>query len=155
MAEYTTAGEKQNPASTDNQVGTRQRYPMREPKVPTRPTKNALKRAHDKDQPTTQTRPRGSDVKQWHEAINNEFDTLECMYCWKMVGKPVSNTIVNAKSVLKRKINEQGIISRYKAPLGFCVKEEHDFHENSFSPLTDLTVPKIILSMALQKKRYI
>lgn len=71
--------------------------------------------------------------------------------CREEVPRPENTPVLHSKFVLKRERNESGEIKKYKARLVVFGNEEVKNDEESFSPVPDFTIIKLILFIAAQR----
>uniref|UniRef100_A0A2N9IHB0 Reverse transcriptase Ty1/copia-type domain-containing protein n=1 Tax=Fagus sylvatica TaxID=28930 RepID=A0A2N9IHB0_FAGSY len=93
-----------------------------------------------------------SQIREWTEAMQSEFDALQRQHTWSLVPPPSGQNIIGCRWVYKLKHNSDGSISRYKARLvakGFHQQAGLDFDE-TFSPVVKPPTVRIVLSLAAQ-----
>ena len=95
------------------------------------------------------------EAEKWKAAVDEELNSHEKMATWTLV--PPSNdsqqNIVDCKWIFKRKTNEFGEISRYKARLvarGFSQQYGVDYHE-TFAPVVRLNTFRSLIALAVHK----
>ena len=91
-----------------------------------------------------------SQIPQWQQAMQEEFDVLQAQGTWTLVPSPFNKNIIGCKWVYKIKRNPDGTISRYKARLvaqGFSQEKGLDYTE-TFSSVVQHTTVRIILALA-------
>lgn len=90
----------------------------------------------------------------WLNAMYDEFHSLQSNSTWELVDAPPGRKIVGCKWVFKRKINEKGDVSKYKARLvaqGYSQKYGEDYDE-VFAPVVKQTTLRCLLSIAGKRK---
>lgn len=100
------------------------RYPRRDRNPPARFTINALPRSRSVDEPGVREAVDANKAEGWHLAMSLDTEALKQLNCWKEVNRPTDAKVLHTKFVLKLKINESGIIDRYKARLVACENDK-------------------------------
>ena len=91
-----------------------------------------------------------SDSKQWRKAIEEEMKSLLANNTWTLVTAPKGVNVIGNRWVLKKKLNSDGSVERYKARLtakGYSQREGIDYHE-TFAPVVKYKSLRVILSLA-------
>lgn len=81
-----------------------------------------------------------------------KVDVLKGVQCWKIVLRPTNQRFMQTKSVLKQKRDGKGEVFNYEALLVVCGNEEVDCNEETFSPVTNHFVIKLLLCFSIQKE---
>lgn len=92
----------------------------------------------------------GSESDQWREAIDEELSSLEQHRTWDKAHLPAGCTALPTKFVFRRKHDEEGNVSRWKARLvvqGFW----QGFVEDTYAPVAEFSTVRTLLSVAIQK----
>lgn len=111
-----------------------------------------MPRNYEKDEPTANEALAGMDKVLWKNAMRREVANLGQMECWTVEQRPKGEWVMNTKSVLKRKRDENGDIAKYKARLVICENEEERCQEDTFSPVAHQFMIKLILCLSLQQE---
>jgi len=89
------------------------------------------------------------DADRWHSAMATEINSLMANHTWSLVPLPHGRQPVTCKWVLRRKLNADGTIARFKARLvarGFSQVPGLDYHE-TFSPVLRMASFRILLAL--------
>jgi hypothetical protein len=92
-----------------------------------------------------------SQLSQWCQAMQDEYDALIKQGTWSLVPPPPNHNVVGCKWVYKLKTHSDGSIARYKARLvakGFHQQQGVDFDE-TFSPVIKPPTIRMVLSLAV------
>jgi Reverse transcriptase (RNA-dependent DNA polymerase) len=132
------------------------RYPLRNrTQTPTwNPSAHAT---HTPDSPTISSALASTNKDKWLEAIDKEVSALENAGTWTMVPHQPDMNILRSHPVLKAKRDTAGAIIKYKAHLvarGNAQVHGLDF-DQSYASVADLTVVRIILSIAARENRFV
>lgn len=95
-----------------------------------------------------------SDKNEWQKAMNDELNSIAENKTWNLVDLPAGRTAIGAKWVFKKKFDNSGNVTRYKARLvaqGFNQKFGTDYDE-VFAPVARSTTFRMLLSVAAKKK---
>lgn len=127
------------------------RYPTREWETTIGFTISPIDRLHDSDEPLIKDALEESKSAQRNAAVKKGISALENMQCWTLASRLTDRKILHSKFLLLRKRNEWGKVVKYKSRLVVCVNEELHFHDESFFPVADYTVAKIVTCMCLMQ----
>ena len=87
----------------------------------------------------------------WIEALEKELKTMDDMKVWDIVPHPGKDRrLVNSVIAFKRKLDENGNISQYKARIcaaGYTQVADVDY-DHTYAPTVDLTSVRILLAIA-------
>src|SRR4051812_44262576 len=92
---------------------------------------------------------------EWMRAAQKEFDTAEKMGTWQLVNRadlPAGSNVVTVKWVLKRKHDESGITTEFKAritPHGYKQVEDVDFYE-TYAQVGMYKTLRVLLALTAQ-----
>uniref|UniRef100_A0A2N9IDE7 CCHC-type domain-containing protein n=1 Tax=Fagus sylvatica TaxID=28930 RepID=A0A2N9IDE7_FAGSY len=92
-----------------------------------------------------------SQLSQWCQAMQDEYDALIKQATWSLVPPPPNHNVVGCKWVYKLKTHSDGSIARYKARLvakGFHQQQGVDFDE-TFSLVIKPPTVRMVLSLAV------
>lgn len=92
----------------------------------------------------------GNESKEWYEAMTMEYESLAKNETWELVDLPKGYNLVGCKWVFKRKEDENGNPTIYKARLvaqGFSQKYGIDYDE-VFAPVIKSSTMRILLTVA-------
>ena len=92
-----------------------------------------------------------TEISQWCQAMQDEYDALIRQGTWFLVPPPTNHNIVGCKWAYKLKTHSDSSIARYKARLvakGFHQQQDIDFDE-TFSLAIKPPIVKMILSLAV------
>ncbi|KAM7494813.1 hypothetical protein LguiB_029422 [Lonicera macranthoides] len=90
------------------------------------------------------------DADLWQEAINDEMDSLESNRTWHLVDLPPGCKTIGCKWILKKKLNPDGTVDKYKARLvvkGYRQRENVDLFD-TYSPVTRITSIRVLIALA-------
>jgi hypothetical protein len=90
------------------------------------------------------------DRVEWHAAMAKELESLEANKTWTLVPLPMGRSPISCKWVLKKKLNPDGTVARYKARLvarGFSQVEGLDYSE-TFSPVLRMASFRLLMALA-------
>ncbi len=82
--------------------------------------------------------------------MKKELDTFKRLNTWKLVDLPEGARTIGVKWVLRKKLEPDGTVGRYKARLvaqGYTQQKGIDFHE-TFAPVARMTSMRTILALA-------
>lgn len=91
----------------------------------------------------------GKENAESRRAMHLERDLLGKMDCWDIDDRLNDRKVMHTKFVLKRKKGEKGNVKRYKARLVVCSNEDLDYYEDSFSPVANFTIVKLMIYIGL------
>lgn len=66
--------------------------------------------------------------------------------------RPRKDRVMNTKLVLRSKKDERGRICKHTARLVVCRNEEVDIQEETFSPVTDHSIIKLVLYLCIKQR---
>ena len=90
------------------------------------------------------------DKEKWHEAMNQEMESMYSNFVWELVDLPEGFRQIGNKWIHKRKKEPNRQVETYKArpdTKGYTQKEGVDYGE-TFSPIAILKSIRILLSIA-------
>ena len=90
------------------------------------------------------------DRVEWQAAMAKELESLEANKTWTLVPLPMGRSPISCKWVLKKKLNPDGTVARYKARLvarGFSQVEGLDYSE-TFSPVLRMASFQLLMALA-------
>ena len=93
---------------------------------------------------------RSPDHVQLQMAMEKELESLNANKTWTLVPLPTGRSPISCKWVLKRKLNHDGTVARYKARLvarGFSQVEGLDYSE-TFSPILRMASFRLLMALA-------
>lgn len=99
----------------------------------------------------------GANKDKWKNAMEKEMSSLKENQVWDLVELPKGKKAVGSKWVFKRKTDEHGNVTRYKARLvaqGFSQKVGRDYDE-TFSPIVRFESIRTVISIAAQHNLYL
>ena len=105
---------------------------------------------NDEDPSSYEEAVMDSDKEKWHEAMNQEMESMYSNSVWELVDLPEGFRPIGNKWIYKRKKGADGKVETYKARLvakGYTQKEGVDYEE-TFSPIAMLKSIQILLSIA-------
>jgi Reverse transcriptase (RNA-dependent DNA polymerase) len=132
------------------------RYPLRN-RTQTPAWNLAAHATHTPDSPTISSALAPTNKDKWIEAIDKEVNALEEAGTWTMVPHQPGVKILRSHLVLKAKRDTAGAIIKYKARLvsgGDSQVHGLDF-DQSYAPVADFTVVRVILSIAARENRVV
>jgi Reverse transcriptase (RNA-dependent DNA polymerase) len=109
------------------------------------------------DSPTISSALASTNKDKWLESVDKEVSALEDAGTWTMVPHQPGMNILHSHLVLKAKRDTAGAIIKYKARLvlgGDAQVHGLDFYQ-SYAPVADFTVVRIILSIAARENRVV
>lgn len=127
------------------------RYPQRLRKEPKRLVSNAVRRGNEEDMPTLRMAMESDEATFWKTAVKEELRSLENGKTWDIVDRPRNGTVIHCIWVLRKERNADGDLSRYKARLVICGNQDNAALTQTFVPVVDFTVVRLILAVAAQK----
>jgi Arc/MetJ-type ribon-helix-helix transcriptional regulator len=128
------------------------RYPLRN-RTQTPAWNIAAQATHTPDLPTISSDLASTNKEKWLEAIDKEVSALEDADTWTLVPHQPGMNILHSRLVLKAKRDTAGAIIEHKARLvsgGDSQVHGLDF-DQSYAPVADFTVVRIILSIAARE----
>lgn len=90
------------------------------------------------------------DARDWKDAILSELSSLRHHHTWQVVSRPSEAKIIPTRFVFKRKLNENGTVSRHKVRLvvkGYMQGSVDD----TYAPVVEFTSVRVALTVAIQK----
>lgn len=102
--------------------------------------------------PTIEEALNGPRAKEWREAMEFEFNSLQKCDAWTLVDRPTYKKVIGCRWVLKTKFDAEGNIERRKARLvakGFAQQPGIDFQE-TFAPVARLSSIRILVALAAE-----
>jgi Reverse transcriptase (RNA-dependent DNA polymerase) len=132
------------------------RYPLRN-RTQTPAWNLAAHATHTPDSPTISSALASTNKDKWLEAIKNGVSALEDAGTWTMVAHQPDMNILRSHLVLKANQDTAGAIIKYKARLiagGDAQVHGLDF-DQSYAPVADSTVVRIILSIAARENHVV
>ncbi|KAH0716920.1 hypothetical protein KY285_012951 [Solanum tuberosum] len=90
----------------------------------------------------------------WLASMQEEINVLHTTKTWILVSESLGINLVSSKWMFKTKLKVEGTIDRYKAKLvamRFCQLEGINF-EDTFSPMVNATIIRVVLSIAINSK---
>ena len=105
---------------------------------------------NDEDPSSYEEAMMDSDKEKWHEAMNQEMESMYSNSVWELVDLPEGFRPIGNKWIYKRKKGADGKVETFKARFvakGYTQKEGVDYEE-TFSPVAMLKSIRIFLSMA-------
>lgn len=116
----------------------------------------ALMTAEGPDMPTVPQALRGPETREWQAAMAKEIAGLEKYCTWEEVLAPPGARFVDTKWVLKKKRDETGRLTKYKARLnarGFTQVEGLDYDE-TFAAVVRTDTIRLLLAHSVQNNLY-
>jgi Reverse transcriptase (RNA-dependent DNA polymerase) len=113
--------------------------------------------SHTLDSPTISSSLASTNKDKWLEAIVKEVSALEDASTWTVVPHQPDMNILLSHLVLKAKRDTAGAIIKYKARLvaGGDVQAHGLDFDQSYAPVADFTVVRVILSIAARENRVV
>lgn len=127
------------------------RFSDLERRAPSRLTLSALTRARSDNEPSTREAIRRSEAVELQESMKTGIETLKKMNCWTEISRLSNKNVLHSKFVLKRKRAHTAHIAEFKARLVAFGNEETDHDEESFSPVPDSSMIRLLMSIAKQR----
>lgn len=127
------------------------RYPTRVRREPDRYVANAARMEEDDDNPSVGTAMSSSERNEWIKAISSELSALKRNNTWELVKKPEGAELLSCKFVLKKKRDADGTLKRYKARLVVCGNMDKYQWTETYSPVVDISVVRLLLAIAAQR----
>ena len=110
--------------------------------------------SEDATEPTTVREAlSGSDAEQWHDAMEQEMDSLDKHGVWNLTKLPDRRKAIGSKWVFRVKHNVDGSVERHKARLvaqGFSQKYGVDYDE-TFSPVVRFESLRTLIALSVQR----
>jgi Reverse transcriptase (RNA-dependent DNA polymerase) len=131
-------------------------YPLRNrTQTPTRHL--AAHATHTPDSPTISSAGASTNKDKWLEAIDKEVSALEDAGTWTMVPHQPGMNILRSHLVLKAERDTASAIIKYKARLvaGKDAQAHGLDFDQSYAPVVDFTVVRVILSIAARENRVV
>lgn len=127
------------------------RYPQRNRSAPEFYRANAARQENDDDTPTLRSALEGDESDKWKLAIKDELTALQNMNTWKIINKPPKVKVIYCKWVLRKKRTADGLLAKYKARLVICGNRDTDTVHETYAPVVDFTIVRLILAIAVQR----
>ena len=131
-----------------------ERQPVRERRAPDRFGEWVTIASKDVVEPTTISEALcGPNAERWHEAMQQEMDSLQEHDVWELTELPKDRKAVGCKWVFKVKHNADGSIERHKARLvaqGFSQRYGVDYDE-TFSPVVRFESIRTVIALSVQR----
>lgn len=82
--------------------------------------------------------------------MNDELDALDHNQTWDITDIPPGKTPIGCKRIYKTKLNPNGTVERYKAPLVVlgCKLQYGIDYLDTFAPVAKLTIVRSLLAVA-------
>lgn len=84
--------------------------------------------------------------------MSKEIQALKDLSCLEGVDRSNNVKVLQSKLVLRRKCNHRGNIEKCNVRLVVCGNEKEEIDWDSFSPVVDYTIIKLLLGLVVQKK---
>ncbi len=97
------------------------------------------------------------EADKWRKAAEEEYQSLQENQTWNLMKLPVGRQAVTSKWVFKKKRDEFGNVSRYKARLvarGFTQRHGIDFEE-TFAPVVRFETIRTLLAEVVQRNMFV
>ena len=94
----------------------------------------------------------GEEKEKWREAMEVEMESIKRNNVWELVELPKGRSSVGSKWVFKKKVNEEGVVKRYKARIvaqGFSQKFGLDYDE-TFCPVVRFESVRTVIALSVQ-----
>lgn len=127
------------------------RYLRKDKKARIQFTKIFLSRTCNDDEARPKDAVKGKEAKQWKETMHKVIQTLQEMHCRKMVARPFREKVLHIKLIMKKKRDDKEIVQKYKTRLVVSGNEEEYVDLDSFAPMSDFVIVKMILCLAIRK----
>lgn len=122
------------------------RYPHLVKRARARFMINALKWARHDHEPIKMNVLKWNDPGKWRDSIGEEITVLGKMKSWEVIERAEDQHILHSKFVTKRKSDENGIITRFRARMVVCGKKDTSFKRTVSHPRWTLQTTMIIRS---------
>ena len=145
-----------NECNTDDEPA----LPNQEARYPTRLRKSPVRYGewttvcHDSspEPKTVKDALNGPDSDKWHQAMQDEMDSLHSNKVWTLVEPPNNKKVVQCRWVFRRKLASDGTVGSYKARLvakGYQQTQGIDYDE-TFSPVVRFESVRTVLALAAE-----
>ena len=94
----------------------------------------------------------GEEKEKWREAMEVEMESIKRNNVWELVELPKGRSSVGSKWVFKKKVNDEGVVERYKARIvaqGFSQKFGLDYDE-TFCPVLRFESVRTVIALSVQ-----
>jgi hypothetical protein len=108
---------------------------------------------HEEEPTTLQQAKEGGEWSHWHKACLEELESLDENNVWEVCKLPVGRKAVGSKWVFKKKYDQNGVLTRYKARLvaqGYTQTYGIDYEE-TFAPVVRFETIRSILALAVKQ----
>jgi hypothetical protein len=90
------------------------------------------------------------DKDEWNKAIEDELESIKEQKVWESVDAPKDRKLIDTKWVLRKKLDKNGNVDRYKARLGVRGFQQIPGvdYEETYAPTAAMTTFRIIMALA-------